>query len=69
MTDGEKQLEEFKKRWIDKSVKIIGTDHPHSGSCGTVVSVDYTSVGYGLKIELLDGESCYVFKGEDLKII
>lgn len=69
LSEQEQALEEFKGRWIGCDVKIIGFDHPHFLSTGKVSSVDYTNVGFGMKVDLQNGESCYVFKGSDIKKI
>lgn len=69
-TDNEK-FEALEKEWVGQHVKIIGFDHPHFGSTGTVKSFDHTNAGIGIRIELDDtmmGE-CYVFKGRELKKI
>ncbi len=60
------QFEALKNKWVGKQVRICG-DHPHTGKKGEVVSLDHTHAGYGFKVDLEDGESCYVFKGSHME--
>lgn len=53
---------------IGKKVKIIGK-HPHSGKTGTVDGFDRTLAGTGMRIKLEDGQGCYVFSYENLKLL
>ena len=44
---------------------VIRGKHPHAGKAGKTVSIDQLATGgYGLKVELDSGESCYVFGPE-----
>ena len=65
--EAESALQKFKDAFIGKRVKIVGIDHPHRDESGTCSSVDYTNVGWGLKIDLENNESCYSFKGTDIR--
>ncbi len=65
--EAEKILEDFKKNWVGKTVKIISINHPHYGESGEVISVDYTNAGWGVRIKLENYEECYVFNGHDIK--
>jgi hypothetical protein len=42
-------------------IRIHG-DHPWAGHEGTVVSMDHTLAGWGLRVNLDCGESCFVFR-------
>ena len=53
---------------IGKKVKIVGK-HPHSGENGTVGGFDRTLAGLGIRIKLEDGQGCYVFSYENLKLL
>ena len=50
---------------IGKNVKIIGLNHPHRGSTGEIVTIDYTNAGWGVKVDLTNGLSCFCFKRTD----
>lgn len=63
----EASLKKFKDAWIGKRVKIVGIDHPHRGASGVCVDVEYTHVGWGIRINLEYGESCFVFKGTEIR--
>lgn len=64
----ETTLQQFKDCWIGKRVKIVGTDHPHRGESGECADVEYTPVGWGIRINLENGEGCFVFKGTDIRL-
>lgn len=64
----EAALQKFKDAWIGKRVKIIGIDHPHRGESGVCADVEYTHVGWGIRINLENGEGCLVFKGTDIRL-
>lgn len=61
-------LQNFKDAWIGKRVKIIGTNHPYRGSSGECKDVEYTNVGWGIRIKLENREECFVFKGTDIRL-
>ncbi len=65
--EAEAVLQKFKTAWIGKRVKIIGRDHPHYGASGECVAVEYTNVGWGIRIHLEDGYDCFCFKGKDIR--
>lgn len=60
-------LQKIKDAWIGKRVKIVGINHPHRGESGECVAVEYTHVRWGIKINLENGEGCFVFKGTDIR--
>lgn len=64
--EAEAALQKFKDAWIGKRVKIVGSEHPHRGKSGKCSDVEYTSVGWGIRIDLENGEGCFVFKGSDI---
>lgn len=66
---GEEALQEFKDAWLNKEVKIVGLSHPHFGKAGIASSIDYTKVGWGMKVEFEDGNSCYVFIGTEIRLL
>lgn len=63
----EAALQKFKDAWIGKRVKIVGVDHPHRGESGECVAVEYTPVGWGIRIDLENGDGCFCFKGTDIR--
>ena len=65
--EAEAALQKFKDAWIGKRVKIVGIAHPHRGRSGECVSVEYTHVGWGIRINFEDGDGCFVFKGIDIR--
>jgi len=65
----EEALQKFKDAWIGKQVKIVGLYHPHRGGIGIATSVDYTNAGWGIRVDFEDGQSGYVFKGTDIRMI
>jgi hypothetical protein len=66
--DAELALQKFKDKWIGKRVKIIGINHPHRGESGQCMDVEYTNVGWGIRINIENGEGCFVFKGADIRL-
>ena len=64
----EAALQEFKNTWIGKRVKIIGINHPHRGDSGTCADVEYTHAGWGIRINLENGDGCFVFKRTDIRL-
>jgi hypothetical protein len=65
--EAEAALQKFKGAWIGKRVKIVGINHPHRGSSGECKDVEYTNVGWGIRIKLENGEECFTFKGTDIR--
>lgn len=68
-TEVNKQFDDFKAKWIGAKVLITGIKHPWRGESGVVSSMDHTAIGFGMKVDLENGESCYVFKGSDIQLI
>lgn len=66
--EAEIALQKFKDAWVGKRVKIIGATHPHRGESGECIAVEYTNVGWGVRINLENGQSCYTFKGGDIRL-
>lgn len=66
--EAELALKKFKDVYIGKRVKIIGVHHPHCGESGVCADVEYTHVGWGIRINLENGEGCFVFKGTDIRL-
>jgi len=63
----QKQWDDFKEKWMNAEVEIIGIKHPWAGCKGVVISFDHTNAGVGMKVKLENGFECYVFKGTDIK--
>jgi hypothetical protein len=53
---------------IGKRVMIVGK-HPHKDEVGVIKAFEKTSIGYGLKIKFDNGEECYVFHSENLRLL
>lgn len=53
---------------IGKRVLIQGK-HPWSGEVGTITGADKTPVGYGLRVQLDNGMSCFVFKMGEFRVL
>ena len=52
-----------------KRVLIIGK-HPWAGKTGVITGAEQTCTGkWGLVVELDNGQSCFVFKPENMRII
>ena len=65
----EEALQKMKDTLLDEYVKIVGIDHPHRLCYGFIKSIDYTNAGWGVKVDLDNGFSCYCFKRTDYQII
>jgi hypothetical protein len=66
--DAESEEGMYIEELIGKKVKIIG-EHPHSGEAGTVDGFDKTLAGLGIRIKLENGQGCYVYSYENLKLL
>lgn len=53
---------------IGKKVQIVGK-HPRKDEIGIVARAEKTVAGWGLRVELVSGEACFVFKPENLKVL
>jgi hypothetical protein len=53
---------------IGKRVLLKGK-HPWAGETGTIEREDKTPVGYGLRVNLDNGMSCFVFKMNEFKVL
>ena len=65
----EEALQKMKDILIGKHVKVVGVNHPHNGSTGKIVDIEYTNSGWGTKIDLDNGLSCFCFKRTDFREI
>lgn len=66
--EAELALQKFKDAWIGKRIKIVGIDHPHRGKNGECKDVEYTNVGWGIRIKLENGEECFSFHGNEIRV-
>jgi hypothetical protein len=64
--DQQGKLKEFSKKLTGKEVTIIG-DHPKSGTRATIVGIDLTAIGPGIKLKN-DEEEFFVFKSEHIQL-
>lgn len=64
-----KQLQDLKEKLIGKQVKITGVEHPHRNSVGEISDIEYTPVGWGLRIELNNNLSAMVFDSSHISFI
>lgn len=56
------------KSLLGKRVMIVGK-HPHKNEVGTIKTIEKTAIGYGIRISLANGQECFVFKPEHLRLL
>lgn len=61
-------LEDFKSKWVGKTVVVVDKDHPHYKEVGEVIDVKNTFAGMGMEISG-EWESFFVFRGNQIKVI
>jgi len=63
------QMNLFKQKWIGQKVEIIDNKHPHYKRNGEVSDIKYTAIGYGMEITFPEGDGCFVFNGNQIKVL
>lgn len=70
MSLSRKVLNNIEEKYKDKKVYIKNkADHPWHGETGVCEGAEKTLVGYGLKIKLDNGASCFIFDPKMLTVL